>query len=314
MGNNILASHAKWGQKHAMVFIPEHAEKFRFRRSALFMPASNARALEKARTLSCDTLIFDLEDAVADDALGTAHENLLTLVKGEEFGGRERVIRVSAYGSPTFSEDLAVALACQPDAILLPKVEQAGTIAEVANLAGSDGPIPAPGLWTPAIWAMIETPMALLNLREICAASKRLSCLVVGPNDLAKATGTSMEQGRDAMLPWLMMIIAAARAHGQSVLDGVYNNFRDIDGLAAECAQGASMGFDGKTLIHPSQIDTANNAFGPSEKEIARAQAIVDAFSLPSADGKGAIQINGEMVERLHLAVAERLLRLMETP
>lgn len=285
-----------------MVYIPTHAgSEFRLRRSALFMPSSNERALVKAKSLDCDCLIFDLEDAVADEMRGIAHTNLLKLVKGEDFGSRERIIRTTAIDAASFEADLKVALSCKPDAILLPKVSTATDITQAARLIDNDI----------KIWAMIETPLALMNLKEICIASDQLACLVVGPNDLAKETGTKMD--RALMHPWLMMAIAAARAYDLSVLDGVYNNFKDLDGFSAECRQGAEMGFDGKTLIHPSQIVGANDAFGPQEAELQRAKQIVEAFEQPESANKGAIQISGEMIERLHLAQAKKLLQLFDS-
>ncbi len=292
----------------AMVFIPENTQTFRFRRSVLFMPASNARAIKKAGTLACDSVIFDLEDAVSDESRPDALSNLLTMVKGTGPQGRERVIRTCQPGSANFGEDLTVAIECGVDAILLPKVEDAAMIGESTEWLKTAGS-------TARLWAMVETPMALLNLADIgrsCGASVggRLDCLVVGPNDLAKTTGVSLAGGRSAMLPWLMQTVAVARAFGIGVLDGVYNNFRDSEGLAAECAQGAKMGFDGKTLIHPSQIEIANSAFGPSQEEISRARMIVEAFARPEHASSGAIQIEGEMVERLHLDMAQRLLKI----
>lgn len=285
-----------------MVFLPEDIRQtFRLRRSALFMPASNARAIEKARSLAADTLIFDLEDAVAGEMRADAHANLASLVKGGNFGTRERVIRITASNAPSHLADLDCALAVGPDAILLPKVGSAEEIVSLSRRLGRNGP---------ALWAMIETPAALVNLKEICSAGGRLECLVVGPNDLAKSTGASMAPGRQIMLPWLMQVVAAGRAFDLAILDGVWNRFRDLEGFEAECRQGRKMGFDGKTLIHPCQIDIANRVFGPAEDEIARARAIIAAFALPENALKGAIQIDGEMVERLHLDTAERLVRL----
>lgn len=291
-----------------MVFIPPDggSKPFRLRRSVLFLPASNARAIEKAKTLSADCVIFDLEDSVAEEARKTAHANLLELVKGADFGGRERIIRTPATGCPGFDAAFDVAIQCAPDAILLPKVETLKPLQTATAMLEKQGS-------KAALWIMIETPMALMNLNKIAGSGPPLSALVVGPNDLAKATGVKMEGGRPVMLPWLMQVVAAARAHGLHVLDGVYNAFRDLDGLAAECAQGAAMGFDGKTLIHPAQIETANSAFSPSQEELARAEAIVSAFAKPENTHKGAIQIDGAMVERLHLEQAERLLAAAKT-
>lgn len=274
---------------------------WRPRRSALFMPASNTRALDKARALAADVLIFDLEDSVSPDEQEAARRNLVERVKGADFGRREQVIRVSAADSPDFAADFDTAIDCAPDAILLPKAEDA------ASLAAMAGRLEAAG--SPArLWAMIESPGALVAINAIATAHGRLACLVVGPNDLAKSTGVAMRPGRMAMIPWFMTVMAAARAAGLAVLDGVYNNFRDVDGFAAECAQGVELGFDGKTLIHPAQIGPANAAFSPAPQEFERARRIVAAFAEPANAGRGAISLGGEMVERLHLDSARRLL------
>ncbi len=277
------------------------APDWRPRRSALFMPASNARALDKARTLPADAVIFDLEDSVGPEERTVAHDNLRTQVKGADFGRRESIVRTSVAGSDTFAEDLRIALECSPDAILLPKVEDADVVGDVAGMlvdAGSSA----------RLWAMIESPKALVAIAGIADATPRLECLVLGPNDLAKSTGVPMKPGRMAMIPWFMTVLAAARANGLFVLDGVYNNFRDLEGFAAECAQAVDLGFDGKTLIHPSQIEPANAAFTPDTAEFERAARIVEAFDQPDNAERGAISLNGEMVERLHLDSARRLL------
>ena len=283
-----------------MVF---YRKNWRPRRSILFMPASNSRALAKASTLDCDGVIFDLEDSVSAQEQDGARDNLREFVQGKDFGNRETIIRVSAAGDDNYSDDIAVAIECKPDAILLPMVENSGAICDLAAMLDYSG------FDDITIWAMIETPRALVNLREICSSNDRLNGLVIGPNDLARETGTS---GRAPMLPWLMDILAHGRANGLAVLDGVYNNFKDDEGLKAECAQGSAMGFDGKTLIHPAQIEAANAAFSPSPSQIDRAQAIVDLFALPQNKAKNALQLNGEMVERLHLENAINLLALVE--
>ena len=286
-----------------MVF---YRKNWRPRRSILFMPASNSRALAKASALDCDGVIFDLEDSVSEQEQDGARDNLRELVQGKDFGNRETIIRVSAAGDDNYSDDIAVAIECKPDAILLPMVENNGAICDLAAMLDYSG------LNDITIWAMIETPRALVNLREICDSSDRLNGLVIGPNDLARETGTANVSGRAPMLPWLMDILAHGRANGLAVLDGVYNNFKDDEGLKAECVQGSAMGFDGKTLIHPAQIEAANAAFSPSPSQIDRAQAIVDLFSLPQNKAKNALQLNGEMVERLHLENAINLLALVE--
>ena len=286
------------GNEIRMVFFYKN---WRLRRSVLFLPASNRRAIEKVASLPCDSVIFDLEDSVAEEARETAHANLLEMVAGQDFGSREVVVRVTHPSAASFGADLNCALACGPDGILLPKVETEEEILGPAEAIAKRA----------QIWAMIETPKGLANLREICATSETvdLTCLVVGPNDLAKTTGARMEPGRAVMLPWLMQILATARCHDLCVLDGVYNNFKDLEGLEAECRQGASMGYDGKTLIHPAQIEIANRQFGISPQDYQRAVAIQAAFEQPENRSKAAIQMDGEMVERLHLETALELIR-----
>ena len=286
--------------KKAMVFFHKN---WRQRRSVLFSPAANRRALEKAPNLKCDGIIFDLEDSIADSQRSDAHQNLIDLVKDTDFAGMERIIRLPQLNQPSFSDDLAVSLACNVDALLLPKVRDAADIAAFQQML-KDAPESL------QIWAMIETPGALLNLHEIakCGEDTRLNCLMVGPNDLAKETGAKMELGRQVMMPWLMQILAAARAYNLCMLDGVFNNFGDVDGFDAECRQGASMGYDGKTLIHPSQIDAANLRFGPTTHDTEQAEAIINAFSDPANEGKAVLQIDGEMFEFLHLEQAQQLI------
>jgi len=281
-----------------MVFI---TPDWRPRRSALFMPASNDRAIAKAAGLPADVLIFDLEDSVGPGEQDKARGNLRGPVAAADFGARERVVRISAADSPDFEGDLAAALAARPHAVLVPKVEEAATLAGLAGRIAASG--------SPArLWAMIESPRAVLAVSAIAVCHPLLTCLVIGPNDLARTTGVPMRPGRAAMIPWFMSVVVAARTNGLSVLDGVYNNFRDADGLAAECAQGAELGFDGKTLIHPAQIDAANRAFSPGREEFERARRIVAAYDDPANVGRGAMQIDGEMIERLHLGMARQLL------
>ena len=280
-----------------MVFVPNSVSDFKWRRSVLFMPATNQRALEKAPQLGNDAIIFDLEDAIAGESKIMAHQNLLSHVKDTDFANKERIIRIGD------KADLKVALDCKPDAILLPKVEKPEAVVELEKALLKEAP-------ETKIWAMIETPMGLLNVQKIASASNLLECLVVGPNDLMKATGVKAQSGRAALQPWLMMIIAAARAYGLTVLDGVYNNFKNHAGFAEEADQAAKMGFDGKTLIHPSQIAPANQAFGPQDLEIDQARKIIAAFDLPENRGKGVIQFEGIMLERLHLEQATALLEI----
>jgi len=283
-----------------------YSENRRPRRSVLFMPSSNRRALAKAPGFDCDGLIFDLEDSVSPQKQGEARGNLLELVRGQDFGGKETVIRVSAPQSEDFSLDITTAIECSPDAILLPKVETGGAISDLAVM------LEYSGAGDIQIWAMIETPRALVNLGEITSSGGKLTCLVVGCNDLAKFTGVPMVRGRQTMVPWLMDVVAHGRANDLCILDSVLNNFKDDDWLKEECEQGASMGFDGKTLIHPAQIEAANRAFSPSETEILRAREIVDLFAGGDGQAIGAVQLDGEMIEYLHYENAKSLLALAE--
>jgi citrate lyase subunit beta/citryl-CoA lyase len=279
----------------------------RARRSVLYMPGSNARALEKAREIGADALILDLEDAVAPDVKDMARAQVCDAVVQGGYGRRELVIRVNAPGTPWFDADLAAAIAAKPDAILIPKVSDPETLAAIGSrLAGA-----APSI---RIWSMIETPQAILSIAAIAAAARvpetRLSCFVLGLNDLAKETRARFVPGRAPMLPWMMLALAAARAHGLDIIDGVYNNLKDEAGFEAECAEARDMGFDGKTLIHPAQVSGANAAFSPGEQELMEAKAIIAAFDEPENAGKGAIQLNGRMVERLHAEMAQRVVAL----
>jgi len=273
------------------------------RRSALYIPVSNDKALAKASSLDADIVIFDLEDAVAPADKPAARAKLAAVFAAPA-GRAERVVRINALSSEWGADDLAAALACAPDAILLPKVDTARDILEAGDALDEAA---APD--DMRLWAMIETPKALLNIGAIAELGRdpasRLACFVTGTNDLAKETGVF---DRRHLTPWLMQLVLAAKAGGLDLLDGVYNDFRDADGLARECAEGAAMGFDGKTVIHPSQIGPANAAFSPSEAALADARAVRDAFALPENAGKGVIGLNGRMVERLHLAQAEKLL------
>jgi citrate lyase subunit beta/citryl-CoA lyase len=273
------------------------------RRSVLYIPASNERALAKIGQLACDAVIVDLEDAVAPGEKAAARARLAGF-----FAARptrcEIVVRINPLAGEWGNDDLAAAMACAPDAILLPKVDTARDILEAGD-ALDDAAVPD----ETELWAMIETPKALLNIGAIAELGRdpasRLTCFVAGTNDLAKETGVA---DRRHMAPWLMQMVLAARAGGLDLLDGVYNDFRDADGFARECAEAASMGFDGKTLIHPAQIEAANRAFSPSGDAVKQARAVVDAFARPENTGKGVIALDGRMVERLHLAQAEKLL------
>jgi citrate lyase subunit beta / citryl-CoA lyase len=281
------------------------------RRSVLYMPGSNPRAIEKARNLAADAVILDLEDSVAPEAKDAAREQVAAAVREGGFGGREVVIRINGPDSPWGREDLAAAAAAKPDAILLPKVDGPGAVMHVARELREAGASDAIRLW-----AMMETPMAILHAGSIAAVAadpgSRLEVLVMGLNDLAKETRARFVPGRGSMTAWLALCVAAARAHGVDILDGVYNDIADLSGFEAECVQGRDMGLDGKTLIHPSQIAGANAAFAPSDQEIDHAQKIIAAFSQPENAGKGAIQLGGRMVERLHAEIARRTLSIAE--
>jgi citrate lyase subunit beta/citryl-CoA lyase len=267
-------------------------------RSALYMPASNARAIEKARGLAADAIILDLEDAVAPDAKTLARDQAIGAARDGGFGGRPLVLRINGLDTAWGEADCRAAVEAGFDAILLPKVSHPDDLSAARALLGA---VP--------FWAMIETCAAMLALPAIVGAAKAhdLRCLVVGPNDLAKDMHCMPGADRMPLLPHLVAVVTAARAHGLIALDGVCNAIGDVAQLEAECAQGARLGFDGKSLIHPSQIDAANAAFAPSAERVAWAQRIIAAFALPENDGKGAIQLGGEMVERLHLAEAERI-------
>jgi citrate lyase subunit beta/citryl-CoA lyase len=270
------------------------------RRSALYMPAANARAIEKARDLACDVVILDLEDAVAPDAKDLARQQAVDAVKAGGFGRREVVIRVNGLDTPWGKDDLAAAAATHPAAILAPKVSRAADVAAYDQALTGDT----------RLWVMIETCASLFALDEIaaCAKSSRLDALVIGTNDLAKEMRCRLTVDRAPLLGPLSLSVAAARAHGLTILDGVYNGLEDEDGLARQCAQGAEFGFDGKTLIHPKQIEAANTAFSPTPDEVHWARIIVDAFDSPENAAKGVLRVEGRMVERLHLAEAQRLI------
>jgi citrate lyase subunit beta/citryl-CoA lyase len=281
------------------------------RRSVLYMPGSNARALEKAREIAADALILDLEDAVAPDAKAMARDQVCAAVKAGGYGRRELVIRTNGVDTPWFAADLADAADAKPDAILIPKVSSPETLIEIGHTLTSRWADPEI-----RIWAMIETPLAILDAERIASAARdpatRLSCLVMGTNDLAKETRARFVPGRAPMLPWLTTAILAARAHGIDVVDGVYNDLKDEAGFLAECEQGRDLGFDGKTLIHPGQVAAANAVFAPDETELSRARAVIAAFDQPENADKGAIQLDGRMVERLHAQMAQRVVALGE--
>jgi citrate lyase subunit beta/citryl-CoA lyase len=281
------------------------------RRSVLYMPGSNARALEKARTLPADGVILDLEDSVAPDIKETARQQVTDAVKAGGFGPREVFIRINAVDTPWHADDLAAAAQAAPDAILIPKVTNPGTLEMIGRrLLDMHTPIKT------RVWAMIETPLAIFNVLPIAGAARdsetRLAGFVVGTNDLAKDTRARLVPGRAPMLPWLSACIAAARINGIDVLDGVYNDLGNTEGFIAECLQGVEFGFDGKTLIHPSQIDPCNKTFSPSGDEVAWARRMIAAFDMAENKSKGVLSIDGRMVERLHADMARRTVVIAE--
>lgn len=277
------------------------------RRSALYMPASNAKAIDKARGLPCDAVILDLEDAVAPEAKEAARAQAVEAVRAGGFGRREVVIRVNGLDTPWGRDDLKAAAEAEPDAVLVPKVNSA---ADVQSYQTALHAAPA----ATALWAMIETGRSLFRLDEIAAASEttRLSCWVMGTNDLAKEMRARQTPGREPFHAALGLAVAAARAYGLSILDGVYNGLEDDAGLEAVCEQGVDFGFDGKTLIHPRQVEICNRVFSPSADEVAWSRAVIAAFALPENAGKGAIRVEGRMAELLHLTQAERLVQVAE--
>jgi citrate lyase subunit beta / citryl-CoA lyase len=285
--------------------------RIRPRRSVLYMPGSNARALEKAKTLPADCLILDLEDAVAPDAKTGARDQAVAAVKGGGYGSRELIIRINGLATPWGADDLKAAAGAGADAILIPKVQSEHDLEEARQaLWRADAPS---GL---ALWAMMETPLAILNAKTIAAdaanARHPLTAFVMGTNDLAKETRAALGGDRLPMITWLSITIAAGRAFGVEIIDGVYNSIGDEAGLRAECAQGRALGMDGKTLIHPNQVGPCNEAFSPSADEVAWARKIIEAFALPENQGKGAISVEGRMVELLHAEMAKRTVAIAD--
>ena len=276
---------------------------FRPRRSVLYMPSSNERALEKAKTLPVDGLILDLEDAVAPDAKPAARDNACAAVRSGAYGRREVTIRVNGMDTPWHADDLRAACAAGPDAVVVPKVGSADDVLELVGRLDEHG---APG--HTKLWAMVETPYAMLHAAEIAAASDRLTVLVMGTNDLAKELYAEHVPGRQPLLTGLGLALLAARAHGKAILDGVYNDVKDTDGFVAECRQGRELGFDGKTLIHPGQVPGANDTFAPSAQAVEDARGILRAWE--EGRGSGVVTYNGRMVESLHVESAERTLAM----
>ena len=281
------------------------AGTFRPRRSVLYMPAANERALEKAKSIPCDGLILDLEDAVAPDAKPAARDAACAAASSGDYGLREVTIRVNGAETEWHSADLEAACAAGPDAIVVPKVGTAEAVRELVEaMAGFGAPERT------KLWAMVETPAAMLHAEEIAAASDRLTVLVMGTNDLAKELTAEHVPGRQPLLAGLGLALLAARATGTAILDGVFNDVQDTDGFLAECRQGREMGFDGKTLIHPSQVDGANAAFAPSEQAVEDARGVLQAWE--DGAGSGVVTYRGRMVENLHVESARRTLAMAE--
>ena len=281
------------------------------RRSLLFMPGSNARALEKARNLPADCLILDLEDSVAPDAKAKAREQIAAAIAAKGFGKREIWIRTNSLDTPWWKDDAAMAGQAQPDGILVPKISTVDDLNAIgARLAevGADPSI--------KVWAMIETARSVLDADKLAACARdprtRLAGFVFGPNDISRETRIRMLPGRAAMIPMITHCILAAHAHGLEMFDGPYSDFSNVDGFAQECVQGRDLGFDGKTLIHPGQIDACNAVFTPPAEEVAEARRIVAAFELPENAARGAIQLDGRMVERLHADMAKRTIAIAD--
>ncbi len=280
---------------------------YRPRRAVLYVPASNEKAMAKIGELACDVVVIDLEDAVAPADKAAARDRLTAFFKARPAGAREIVVRVNSPAGEFGNDDLLAACQWEPDGVLLPKVDTPRDILEAGDVLDDNFAPDAVKLW-----AMIETPKALMNIGAIAELGRdpasRLACLVAGTNDIVKDTGVLATSDRRYLVPWLMQLVLAARAGGLDVLDGVSNDFRDLQAFAAECEQGAAMGFDGKTVIHPAQIEAAIRAFSPSEAALAEARAVVDAFASPENAGKAVINLDGRMVEMLHLAQAQRVL------
>jgi citrate lyase subunit beta / citryl-CoA lyase len=277
------------------------------RRSALYMPGANARALEKATGLPADALILDLEDAVAPEAKDEARDRVCRAAAEGGYGHREVVIRSNALDTVWFDADVAAIAGAGPDALLVPKV---GSVADVHAIEAALEAGGAPD--RTRIWAMLETPSAVLDARAIVAASDRLTAFVVGTNDLAKELRAVHVPGRAPLLAALSWLVLAVRDAGKVILDGVHNDLDDAEGFEAECRQGRDLGFDGKTLIHPRQLEPCNRIFAPSEEEIAHARAVIEAFDAARREGRGVVTVAGRMVENLHVEQARHVLAQAE--
>jgi citrate lyase subunit beta/citryl-CoA lyase len=282
------------------------------RRSLLFMPGSNSRALEKARILAADAIILDLEDSVAADAKPLARDQIAKAIAEGGFGKREVWIRTNAPDTPFWADDVKMAAKAKPDAILVPKVSSVDDLRAISASLREAKADPSVRLW-----AMIETARAVLHAEELAAASRdvepRLAGFVFGPNDISRETRIRMQPGRAIMLPMIIHCILATRAYGLEILDGPYSDFSNVDGFNQECTQARDLGFDGKTLIHPGQIEACNVIFTPPAGEVARARKIIAAFDLPENSARGAISLDGQMVERLHADMARRTIAIADS-
>jgi citrate lyase subunit beta / citryl-CoA lyase len=281
------------------------------RRSPLFMPGSNARALEKARNLPADVIILDLEDSVAADAKGLARDQIAQAIGAKGFGKREVWVRTNSLDTPWWADDSAMAGKARPDGILVPKVSSVEDLKAIGDRLSAINADPSI-----KVWAMIETARAVLDADRLAGASRdpktRLAGFVFGPNDIARETRIRMMPGRAAMLPMITHCILATRAHGLEIFDGPYSDFSNVDGFGQECTQGRDLGFDGKTLIHPGQIEACNAIFTPPAEEVAHARKIIAAFEQPENVSRGAIRLDGQMVERLHADMARRTIAIAD--
>lgn len=277
------------------------------RRSVLYMPGANERALEKAKGLPADALILDLEDAVAPDAKVEARARVCAAAASGEYGSKEITIRANGLDTSWHADDIRAIAEAGPAAVVVPKVNSVADVAAIEKGLEAAG---APD--HTMIWAMLETPVAMLHAEEIASSSERLAVLVMGTNDLAKELHAEHVPGRHPLQLGLQLCLLAARASGKVILDGVYNDIKNEEGFAAECQQGREMGFDGKTLIHPSQLEPCNDIFAPDEAEIESAREIIAAFTEATAAGKGVVTVNGRMIENMHVDNARRTLALAD--
>jgi citrate lyase subunit beta/citryl-CoA lyase len=277
------------------------------RRSVLYMPAANERALEKAKTIAADAIIFDLEDAVAPDAKEAARANAVAAASSGDYGNRELTIRCNGLDTPWGVADLAAAATSGASAVVIPKVSDLDTLRQVSDHLDAGG-----ASADMRIWAMIETPTAIFDVRAL-AAHPRVSVLVMGTNDLARELRSALgAAGRHPLVPHLATALAAAREADKVILDGVYNDVKDLDGFRTECVQGFEMGFDGKTLIHPGQVDICNEVWAPSADDVEHARGLIATFEAAVAEGKGVVTYNGRMIENLHVANAQRVLAVAD--